>query len=259
MKIGIVGFGNFAQFLAKAFIRQGHTLCATSRSDYSLHCSELGIHFFRDVTALFDADNDVVLISTSILSLSEVLRSLPLDRLKRPVLFVDVLSVKEYPRQALLEVLPEESDILCTHPMFGPQGAKDGWRGHNFMYEKVRIRNEGTCSNFLQIFASEGCTMLEMSCEEHDKLAAKTQFITHTVGRTLGELEITSTPIDTKSFQTLLQTKETMMRNSFDLFYGLFIHNRFARQELENLENALRKVKETLIQKANEEKEKTQC
>lgn len=144
---------------------------------------------YRDVTALIDADNDVVLISTPILSLSEVLRSMPLDRLKRPVLFVDVLSVKEYPRQALLQVytrqafiaslnqrfhftsldflwcisvlisgckaLPEESDILCTHPMFGPQGAKDGWRGHNFMYEKVRIRNEDNCSNFLQIFASE--------------------------------------------------------------------------------------------------------
>ncbi|KAK4277775.1 hypothetical protein QN277_015722 [Acacia crassicarpa] len=258
MKIGIVGFGPFGQFLATTFIKQGHTLCATSLSDESQLCDALRISFFRDVTALFDADNDVILISTSIRSLSEVLRSMPLDRLERPVLFVDVLSVKEYPRRALLQVLPKESDILCTHPMFGPQGAKDGWRGHNFMYDKVRIRNEGTCSNFLQIFASEGCTMLEMSCEEHDKLAAKTQFITHTVGRTLGELEITSTPIDTKSFQTLLQTKETIMRDSPDLFYGLFTHNRFAKQELENLENALRQVKETLIQKANEEQEETQ-
>lgn len=25
--------------------------------------------------------------------------------------------------------------------------------------------------------------MLEMSCEEHDKVAAKSQFLTHTIGR----------------------------------------------------------------------------
>jgi arogenate dehydrogenase (NADP+) len=32
--------------------------------------------------------------------------------------------------------------------------------------------------------------MVEMSCEEHDRRAAGTQFITHTVGRMLGELKV---------------------------------------------------------------------
>lgn len=32
--------------------------------------------------------------------------------------------------------------------------------------------------------------MVEMSCEEHDQLAASTQFITHTVGRTLGAMQV---------------------------------------------------------------------
>ena len=31
--------------------------------------------------------------------------------------------------------------------------------------------------------------MVEMSCEEHDQLAASTQFITHTVGRMLGAMQ----------------------------------------------------------------------
>lgn len=53
------------------------------------------------------------------------------------------------------QVLPQESDVLCTHPMFGPESGKDGWKGLNFMYEKVRIRNEAICSSFLQIFESE--------------------------------------------------------------------------------------------------------
>lgn len=253
LKIGIVGFGSFGQFLAKTMIKQGHTLRATSRTDYSQLCHQMGIQFFRDVAEFLEADNHVILICTSILSLSKVLTSMPLTPLKTPTLFVDVLSVKEHPRDLLLRVLPEESDILCTHPMFGPDSGKDGWKDLTFVYDKVRIQDEAICSNFLQIFASEGCRMLQMSCEEHDKLAAKSQFITHTIGRTLAELDIKSTPIDTKGFQTLVQLKETTTRDSFDLYSGLFIHNRFAVRELENLERALQGVKEMLAQRMNEE------
>lgn len=42
----------------------------------------------------------------------------------------------------------------------------------------------------LQFFAREGCTMVEMSCQEHDAQAASSQFITHTVGRMLGEMGV---------------------------------------------------------------------
>ncbi|KAL1290174.1 hypothetical protein HN51_058582 [Arachis hypogaea] len=260
MKIGIVGFGTFGQFLAKTIIKQGHTITATSRSDYSHLCLQMGIHFFRDMSAFLDAGNDVILLCTSILSLAEVMRSMPLTCLKRPTLFVDVLSVKEHPRNLLLRTLPGELDILCTHPMFGPISGKDGWKDLTFMYDKVRIQDEAKCSRFLQIFETEGCRMVEMSCEEHDKAAARSQFITHTIGRTLGEMDIRSTPIDTKGFETLVQLKETTMKCSFDLYSGLFTHNRFAIQELENLEHALFKVKEMLVQMMKEEQgqEKTE-
>ncbi|XP_062155043.1 arogenate dehydrogenase 1, chloroplastic-like [Alnus glutinosa] len=255
LQIGILGFGPFAQFLSKTMIRQGHILRAASRTDYSTPCAHLGISFFRDVGAFLEAENDVILICTSIVSLSEVLQSLPLHRLERPTLFVDVLSVKEHPRNVLLQVLPEESDVLCTHPMFGPDSGKDGWKDLALMYERVRIRDEAICSSFLQIFESEGCRMLEMSCEEHDRMAARSQFITHTIGRMLSEMEIQSTSINTKGFEALVQLKESTMRDSFDLFSGLFLHNRFAQQELENLELAFQKVKQQLVEKMNKEEQ----
>ncbi|KAK9283882.1 hypothetical protein L1049_012137 [Liquidambar formosana] len=238
LKIGMVGFGTFAQFLSQTMIKQGHTIRATSRTDYSHLCHPLGISFFQDVGEFLEADNDVVMLCTSILSLSEVLKSMPLHCLKRPVLFVDVLSVKEHPREVLLQVLPESSDVLCTHPMFGPESGKNGWKDLAFMYEKVRIKDEIICSSFIQIFESEastgaeirGCKMLEMSCEEHDRMAARSQFLTHTIGRTLSEMQIEPTPIDTKGFQTLLQL-------------------------LKKLELALEKVKQKLLERANEEEE----
>ncbi|KAJ9683955.1 hypothetical protein PVL29_016447 [Vitis rotundifolia] len=246
LRIGIVGFGPFGQFLATTMMKQGHTLTATSRSDHSQLCARLGISFFRGMNEFIEAENDVIMLCTSILSLTEVLKSLPLHCLKRPTLFADVLSVKEGPREVLLQVLPEESDVLCTHPMFGPESGRDGWNGLAFMYERVRIRDEATCSSFLHIFESEGCRMLEMSCEEHDKLAARSQFLTHTIGRILSEMEIESTPIDTKGFQTLIQLKDSTIRDSFDLYSGLFVHNKFAKQELNNLALAFEKVKQKL-------------
>ena len=67
--------------------------------------------------------------------------------------------------------------------------------------------------------------MVEMTCEEHDKLAASSQFITHTVGRMLGRMELPDTPINTKGYESLLSLVRNTTNDSFDLYYGLFMYN----------------------------------
>jgi arogenate dehydrogenase (NADP+), plant len=47
LRVGIVGFGNFGQFIAAGVQRQGHAVLAASRSDYSAYCTQHGIRFFR--------------------------------------------------------------------------------------------------------------------------------------------------------------------------------------------------------------------
>lgn len=46
-------------------------------------------------------------------------------------------------------------DILCTHPMFGPDSGKASWAGLKFMYEKVRIgsgeRRQRRVDQFLEV------------------------------------------------------------------------------------------------------------
>ncbi|KAL3327335.1 hypothetical protein AABB24_035148, partial [Solanum stoloniferum] len=192
LKIAIIGFGNFGQFIAKSFIKQGHIVLAHSRTDYSLIAQSLDVHFFQDPNDLCEQHPDIILFCTSINSLEKVIRSLPIQKLQRNTLFVDVLSVKEFPKNIFLQSLPQEFDILCTHPMFGPTSGKDNWKGLPFMYDKVRIGQEESrikrVNNFINIFVKEGCKMVEMSCSEHDKYAAGSQFITHTIGRMLQKL-----------------------------------------------------------------------
>jgi len=67
--------------------------------------------------------------------------------------------------------------------------------------------------------------MVEMSCTEHDHHAAESQFKTQTVGRMLAKLNLESTPINTKGYETLLGIVDNTCGDSFDLYYGLFMYN----------------------------------
>ena len=251
LKIAIVGFGNFGQFLARTFARQGHTLLAHSRTDHSALAATLGASFFTDPHDLCECHPDVVLLATSILSAETVLRSLPVHRLRRNTLFVDVLSVKEFPKNLLLSSLPPDFDVICTHPMFGPESARDGWDGLPFVFDKVRVGDcparRARAEAFLNIFEREGCRMVEMSCAEHDAHAAETQFLTHTVGRMLAMLELRSTPINTKGYETLLRLVDNTCSDSFDLYNGLFMYNKNSTELLNRLEWAMDSVKKKLF------------
>lgn len=251
LKIGIVGFGNYGQFLAQTMVKQGHTVLAHSRTDYTNDAARMGVRFFRDPDDFCEEHPEIILLCSSIISVEAVLKSLPTQRLKRSTLFADVLSVKEFPRRLFLQVLPAEFDVLCTHPMFGPESGKDGWGGLPFVYDKVRVLNEGLrakrCERFLNIFSREGCRMVEMSCAEHDRYAAESQFITHTVGRMLGGLGLESTPIATKGYEKLLEVARNTAGDSFDLYYGLFMYNVNSTEQLERLDMAFDSLKKQLV------------
>ncbi|KAJ6309073.1 hypothetical protein OIU76_018628 [Salix suchowensis] len=229
LKIAILGFGNFGQFLAKTFSRQGHTLLAYSRTKYTDTAKSLGVTFYNNPDDLFESHPEVVILCTSILSTEKVLQTLPFQRLKRSTLFVDVLSVKEFAKTILLKYLPAEFDIL------------------------FRIGNEedriSRAERFLDVFAKEGCRMVEMTCAEHDRHAAGSQFVTHTMGRVLERFGLESSPINTKGYDTLLDLVEVTAGDSFELYYGLFMYNKNAMEQLERLDMAFEAIKKELFGK----------
>ena len=59
LKIAIIGFGNFGQFLAKTIVKQGHHVLAYSRSDYSRAAAEIGVRFFSDADDLCEEHPEV--------------------------------------------------------------------------------------------------------------------------------------------------------------------------------------------------------
>ena len=135
LSIGVVGFGRFGQFIAKAFAKYSNRVVVTSRSDYTEIANELGVKYIPldDPEAFVQEDLDVIVFAVSIISFRSSIRNLvpylaqdlykkkkeragPGVQIRGP-LIVDVLSVKEHARKTLINLLPPECDILCTHPM----------------------------------------------------------------------------------------------------------------------------------------------
>ncbi|KAG3004367.1 hypothetical protein PC121_g18828 [Phytophthora cactorum] len=253
LNIGIYGFGNFGQFLAKTMAKT-HEVRATSRTDYSTVATQLGCKYYSSTTQLeqFFDGLDVLLLGVSILSFESVLSKIPKHLLEN-VVIVDVLSVKTHPKQILLRDLPQSASILCTHPMFGPESGKYSWRGLPMMYEKVRIlsgEHNHVMDNFLRIFETEQCRMLEMTCESHDEYAASSQFLTHLTGRILSVQGVKNTPIDTRGFKNLVRLVEDTCKDSFDLFQGLYKFNPNSEQQIQKFRESLDEVTQKLGNKS---------
>ncbi|CAE8602647.1 unnamed protein product, partial [Polarella glacialis] len=197
---------------------------------------------------LFSIHNcDVLLISTSITSFRSVVASLPMELLReKKVLVTEVCSVKAFPKSVMLELLPEECDIVCTHPMFGPESGKHGWYGLPFVFDVVRASAWERARAFVAIFEEARCRMVCMSCEEHDQHAAASQFLTHFTGRALASHGCASTSVDLKSFKSLCKVVDTTCKDSFDLFYGLFKYNPSSEETITKLKQAFGDIEKRL-------------
>ena len=96
-----------------------HSVIGLSRGDYYADAAAINCEYVLDHAVLINMNHDVVVFSTSTMSLDKVLSDFPIYSLANK-LVVDVLSVKMYPHDLKLRCLPSSTDILCTHPMFGP-------------------------------------------------------------------------------------------------------------------------------------------
>ena len=246
LRIAIVGFGTFGQFVARQWLRRGHTVVAQSRSDYSAEAAAMGASFCRTLDALAAEACDVVVVATSVLSFETVLRSLP-PALVAGRLVVDMLSVKAHAKEAMLRLLPSDADVICMHPMFGPESGKHGWGGLPCVYEQVRVGDHHRAARLLALFEEEGCRMVRMSCERHDQLASASQFVTHLTGRLLAKLKLQPNPIATKGFTALLDLVSNTCKDSFDLFYALYSHNAASSEQLRQISAAFEELRSDLL------------
>lgn len=240
MLIGVYGLGRFGAFWA--------TLCrglpgvtgvrAYNRSERPTPAGveRVGLEELAACEAIF--------LCCAISAMPAVCRQLaPL--LKPGTLIVDTCSVKVWPVEQMLERFEPGIDIVASHPMFGPDSASKGLHGLPMMMAPVRVspdRFEALSGRF----AALGLRVIIMSPDEHDRQAARTQGITHYVGRLLAEIGLESSEIATLGYRKLSEVTEQTCNDPWQLFVDLQRYNPYTAGMRRGLQEALDRLNERL-------------
>jgi prephenate dehydrogenase len=218
--VGLIGFGQFGQLIAK-HVGPRADMTVFDLSDRSREANELGVKL-GDIKEA--AASDVVIVAVPVQSMLQTFVEIaPL--LTKKCLVIDVASVKVLPIRWMLQTLPPYVDIIGTHPLFGPQSARDGLDDLPLVVCPVRGNREKWLINFAQDLK------LKVSIatpEEHDEEMAYVQALTHLIGRTLLEIKIPDENFKTRSYQHLLELCSLIGNDSFELFAAIQSLNPYA-------------------------------
>ena len=139
---------------------------------------------------------------------------------------LDVGSVKLGPAQWLEDAMPAHADLVCTHPLFGPQSARTGVYGLEIVVCPVRSRRTRRVTRFL-----EHALDLKVSTttpEAHDRALATVQGLTHLIAKVLSGLEPLPREHTTASYDLLMQGVSYVQGDSEELFLAIERDNPFA-------------------------------
>jgi len=213
--IGIYGYGAFGQLMAQ-FLTEHFKIYVFSRSRKAA-ASDERVHFVDEET-LFNK-SDLVIFAIPVQFLKEVAQSLVKRKVvPQDTVLVDVSSVKVYPLEILQEQFPKHQ-ILGTHPIFGPQSVqKYGLPGSKIVLSNVSLSQSlhEDIKRFLQNTLQ--LVVIEKTPQEHDQEMAYIQGLSHFVGRALAKMDIQEFATETFSYKHLVELKELLKDDSWELF-----------------------------------------
>jgi arogenate dehydrogenase (NADP+), plant len=232
-KVTIIGYGRFGQTLERLL-----------KDDF-----ELTIYKRKGDIPLEKAyESEVIFYAVPIASFEEVIMAHK-KYLKPTHTLIDVLSVKKHPAEIFKKHLKDtEIQILLTHPMFGPDSSKNGFENLPIILDQFKT-NRGTYEFWKNYFEEKKLRVIEMTADEHDRLAADSQGLTHFIGRLLDEFDLQPTPIDTIGAKKLQEVQEQTCNDTWELFMNLQHFNPYTKDMRIKVGEAYDKLYRKLIPK----------
>jgi prephenate dehydrogenase len=234
MRVGVYGLGRFGGFWAGELARHAEVR-AWSRD---------GTHLTPPGVLRVDEDEvlrqPAVFFCVTISAFEEVLAKTA-PRIPPGALVLDTCSVKSHPAAALRRLLPSSVSALATHPMFGPDSAREGLAGLPMVLCPVRLA-DGELDRWHRFFTSMGLAVQVMDPDEHDRQAAFTQGVTHYLGRVLKDLGVGPSAIATVGYRRLLEIVDQTCNDPWQLFLDLQRFNPHTREMRERLRRSLETV-----------------
>lgn len=241
--IAIIGFGRFGKLLVKILLKYSPAkIILIDTKKINISRKNLTVESIDGVKKA-----DLIIPCVPISNFEEVIKQIsPL--IKKGVIVMDVCSVKMYPAGIMKTYLSDSTQIIASHPMFGP----DSYRIKKSLHDlKLVIWNvSAKKSNYNQVkkfFSGLGLKIIELSPKDHDKLLASTLSYSYFIGKIGQKMNIKKTPIDTYDFQLLLDHLSIVKKDSEQLFFDIQTKNPFSKNVLTRLERTFN----TLLNKLN--------
>jgi prephenate dehydrogenase len=238
MTIGVYGLGRFGSFWAELLARSV-PVCVYSRS--AERATPPGTRRVGEAELL---SQQVIFLCVAISAMEDVLGRTR-GRLSPGALVMDTCSVKTHPVGLMERLLPATVSILGTHPMFGPDSAREGVAGLPMILCPARVPGR-ELEKWREFFTSMGLAVTVMSSDAHDREAAFTQGIAHYIGRVLSDLGLRQSPIATVGYKKLLEIVEQTCNDPWQLFLDLQRYNPYTRDMRTRLEKSLRSVMQAI-------------
>jgi len=163
-------------------------------------------------------------------------------------LVVDVCSVKTLPVEWMRAQLPPAVSLLATHPMFGPDSARDSLQGHKIVLCPERISRD-RFEKIAAFLASLGLVVIESTPADHDRQIAVSLALTHFIGRSLASFGANDLLIDTEGYKRLLHILEVVKNDTWQLFEDMHRFNPYAADSRRDFMQAMLAIEKHLAEK----------
>ncbi|MCP3951753.1 MAG: prephenate dehydrogenase/arogenate dehydrogenase family protein [Desulfobacterales bacterium] len=244
--IGLIGFGRFGK-LTIHHLSPEYKIYTYDSGNNGRLIREAGA---EPVSLEIACSQEMVVLCMPISAMESTLAKIAPLLTHPQALIIDVCSVKTLPVKWMRETLPPAVSLLATHPMFGPDSARDSLKGHKIVLCPERI-SEDRFKKIAEKLASLGLVVIESTPEDHDKQIAISLALTHFIGRSLSSFGADDLLIDTEGYKRLLHILEVVENDTWQLFEDMHRFNPFAAgarrdfiQAMQALENHLAAGKE---------------
>jgi prephenate dehydrogenase len=165
---------------------------------------------------------------------------------KKGTVLIDCASVKVPVLGWFEDHLPEDVYYIATHPLFGPDSAKNKLRDNVIMVMpgKVPLNEYQTIVRFFM--ENLGLDIYNLSADEHDELMVYNLNLVHFLGRALNDLGITKVPVMMSSLTKLNDIVKVVMNDTTELFLDFYKYNPYSGKVKEQWLNSFKKINDQI-------------
>lgn len=238
-KVAVIGFGRFGKLMVKILLKHSQAkIILIETKKINVSHKNLAV---EPIAAVKNAD---VIIPCVPISNFEMLIKQIAPKIKKGSIIMDVCSVKMLPVSIMKNYLPGSTQIIASHPMFGPDSfrIKRQLNGLKLVIWNVSAKKD-SYRKVKKFFSDIGLKIIEITPKDHDKFMAFSLGYSYFIGKVGQRMNIKKTPIDTYDFQLLLDHVSIIKSDSEQLFLDMQTKNPFAK----NMVTKINRIYETLL------------